>query len=82
MQEQLDNSSEANRRIYESWSIGIFAVPALLVLVLVGLAMSHSGASDWVSDAAQAEFVGFNFPDSAPTQLAQPGKAVQSVKAY
>jgi hypothetical protein len=35
----------------------------------------------WISEAAQAEFVGGNVPDLAPTQLAQPAVRVRTVRA-
>lgn len=82
MPTSLTKSSETDNRVYRSWSIGIYALPALLALALIGFLMNQPGASNWVSDAAQAEFVGATFvPDAAPTQLAQPGNRIQTVKA-
>jgi hypothetical protein len=40
-------------------------------------------ASVWISEAAQAEFVGgVDVPDLAPTQLAQPNMRVRTVRAH
>jgi hypothetical protein len=49
--------------------LGVFVVPTLVVTVLAVLAIYHPAASVWISDAAQAEFVGTTSPsafDSAP----------------
>ena len=47
-------------------------------------AQPSGGASKWISDAAQAEFVGTDIvPDLAPpTRIAQPTNEIRTVKAY
>ncbi len=62
------------------WNAGLFALPALVVIALVGLAMKNPAASNWISDAVQAEFVGI---DSAPAtvQFAQPARQMRTVNA-
>jgi hypothetical protein len=54
------------------------------VVALIGFAVSHPSASKWISDAAQAEFVGTDLvPDVAPpTRVAQPTNEIRTVKAY
>jgi hypothetical protein len=82
MHGSFDKSGKADNNIQPSWSIGFFALPALVVIALVGLAMIHPGASNWISDAVQAEFVGINTAlEAAPVQLAQPDTAIRTVKA-
>jgi hypothetical protein len=52
------------------------------------MAVSHPSASKWISDAAQAEFVGTEFVgtdivpnQTPPTQLARPNNQIRTVKA-
>jgi hypothetical protein len=80
MHGSLDNPSETDSSIYRS--TGFFALPILIIIVLVGLAMTRSTASNWISQAAQSELVGTDpVPDVTPTQLAQPAMKFQTVKA-
>ena len=69
---------------YRNWDIKLFALPILLAVALIGFVVSHPSASNWISDAAQAEFVGTDLvPDLAPpTRLAQPTNEIRTVKAY
>ena len=79
----FDKSGESGNRTGRGWDIGFFAVPVLLVIVLIGLAVTRPSVSIWISNAAQAEFVGADpVRDVAPTQLAQPGPVTRTVKAY
>lgn len=73
-----------SRSVYRSWDIKLFALPVLLAVALIGFVASHPGVSKWISDAAQAEFVGADFvPDLAPpTRLAGPKNESRTVKAY
>jgi hypothetical protein len=69
---------------YRNSDIKLFALPVLFVVALIGFVVSHPGASRWISEAAQAEFVGSDLvPDLAPpTRVAQPSNEVRTVKAY
>jgi hypothetical protein len=78
----FDKSGKPDSEIRQYWSVGLFALPALVVIVLVGLAVVQPTASNWISDAVQAEFVGTNrTPDAAPIQFAQPAREMRTVKA-
>jgi hypothetical protein len=77
----FDRSGESHHRTDRGWSLGLFLVPALLVIALIALAVVQPAASVWISEAAQAEFVGVDVPDLAPTQLAQPDMRVRTVRA-
>jgi hypothetical protein len=78
----FDRPGESRNRSDRSWSVGLFAVPALFAIVLIGLAMTQPTASNWISEAAQAEFAGaFIVPETAPTQLAQPDEQIRTVRA-
>ncbi len=83
MHGSFDRSGESNNRISRSWSIGFFVLPALLVITVIGLAITHPVVSIWISEAVQAEFVDtYLASDAAPTGLAQPGSVIRTVKAY
>jgi hypothetical protein len=82
MHGSFDKSGENDNRTHRSWSVGFFVVPVFVVIALAGLMLTQPAASNWISEAAQAEFVGFNpAPEAAPTQLAQPAMAIRIVKA-
>jgi hypothetical protein len=81
MHGSFDKTGETIRTAYDRWGIGILVLPALVVVALIGLAMIHPNTSNWISDAVQAEFVGSNGPETAPTQLAKPANTVQTVRA-
>jgi hypothetical protein len=80
----LEKQPRDSKSVYRNWDIKLFALPVLLVVALIGFAVSHPGASKWISDAAQAKFVGIDHvPDLAPpTRLAQPINEVRTLKAY
>ena len=40
MQVLFDKSGETIKRIYQRWGIGVFALPVLLVIALIGVAMT------------------------------------------
>lgn len=68
--------------IYRSWGTGFLALLALLAVALIGLAILQPSASNWISEAVQAEFPNTNMaPEAAPTQLAQPAGEIRTVKA-
>jgi hypothetical protein len=74
----FDRSGESRNRFDRSWSVGLFAVPALFAIVLIGLAMTQPAASNWISEAAQAEFADAFI---VPVQTAQPGMQIRTVRA-
>jgi len=84
MHGSLDKPPRDDQSSNRGWDIKLVALPILLMIALIGLAVSHPSASKWISDAAQAEFVGTDFvPDLAPpTRLAQPRNEIRTVKAY
>jgi hypothetical protein len=79
MHGSFDRPGENTNRIQRSWSLGFFALPVVLVIVLVAVAMTQPTASNWISEAAQAEFVGSDVAPMTPTQLAQPMRGVQNL---
>jgi hypothetical protein len=82
MHGSLNRSDEKRSRTDRSWSIGFFALPVLIVITLVALAIIKPVASTWISEAVQAEFVGMTSPGAVPKELAQPAMQIRTVKAY
>jgi hypothetical protein len=84
MHGSLDRPPRDDQGSDRGWDIKLVALPILVVIALIGLAVSQPSASKWISDAAQAEFVGTDFvPNLAPpTRLAQPTNEIRTVKAY
>jgi len=82
MQGLLDKSGETINRIYKRWGIGVFALPVLLAIALVGLAMTPPAASNWITQATEAEFAVANYrPDATPAQPANATIPIRTVKA-
>jgi hypothetical protein len=59
----------------------LLAINGIIVLVLLVLALSFPSASEWISAAVQAEFVGGGEPGMAPTQIAQPNDAIGTISS-
>ena len=59
----------------------LLAINGIIVLVLLVLALSTPSASEWISDAAQAEFVNPDISTAAPTQIAQPTEQTRIVRS-
>lgn len=83
MHGSFDKSGEVLRNIHRDWGIGVFALPVLLVAVLIGLAIARPDVSNWISEAAQAEFASSGqLPEVTPTQVARPSMELRTVRAY
>jgi hypothetical protein len=80
MPRAFDKLDQQENRAQWKWTAGIAA--AFVVLALVALSISPT-ASNWVSDAVQAEFASSNItPQQAPVQTAQPAGPMRTVRAY
>ena len=83
-QGSFDNRQQDPESNYGSFSIKLIALPVLLVVALIGMLVSHPAAVKWISDVAQAEFVGTDaFDTNPPPRIAQPAPAAlpRTVKA-
>jgi len=78
MHGSFDRSQENRNRTDRDWNVALFALPVLVVVALVALAIIQPAAPSWISEAAQAEFVGMNSPEIVP---AQPAMQIRTVKA-
>ena len=76
MQGSFDNRQQDLESNYGSFSMKLIALPALVIVALIGMLVSHPAAVKWISDAAQAEFAGTDVVDVDPlTKIAQPAPA-------
>jgi hypothetical protein len=81
MPRAFDKLDQQETRTQWKWTAGIAAT--FVVLALVALMSGSPTASNWISDAVQAEFANSNMtPPQAPVQTAQPGNPVRTVRAY
>ena len=78
MHGSFDRFQENRNRTDRDWNVALFALPVLVVIALVALAIIQPAAPSWISEAAQAEFVGMNSPDIVPMQ---PAMQIRTVKA-
>jgi hypothetical protein len=82
MHGSFDKSGKAVKDACRSISFLAFALPVLIVMALIGLVTTRPEGSNWISQAAQAEFVGTDLvQDVAPIQLAKPAMQIRTVKA-
>ena len=63
------------------WIPLALAVLAVVLLTIVALVTKYPAVSEWVSAAAQAEFVNSDIAPAPPTQLAQPSDQMQIVRS-
>jgi len=83
MHGSFDRPGQSGNRTQRSWSVGLFTFPILVVIALIGLALAQPAASNWISEAVQAEFGGGNLsPEIAPVELARPAMQIRTVRAY
>src|SRR5262249_25958327 len=72
MQRDQDKWKPAGRSGISDQITSIVVINGVIVLALIVLALSSPSASEWISAAVQAEFVGSDAPATSPTQIAQP----------
>ena len=77
----LDNWNAARRRGVSKQFTIVLAVNGVIVLVLLALALFVPSASEWISAAAEAEFMGPDLPTTAPTQVARPLEQMRVVRS-
>ena len=59
----------------------IFAILGGVLLVIVVLVTNYPAVSEWISVAAQTEFVVPDMTPSGPTQIAQPAEQMHIVRS-
>ena len=81
MHGSFDRSGETDNRIYRRWGIGVFALPVLLVIALVGLAIAQPSAQLDIGSGAGRVCSAYLAPETAPAQIAQPAREIRTVRA-
>ena len=80
MRRTFDKLDQQENRAQRKWTAGVVA--ACGVVLFVALMSNSPNASSWVSDAAQAELASSNVtPEQTPMLIAQPAKAIRTVRA-
>ena len=80
MQRTFDRPNQQTNRTH--WKLTAGFAAACGVILFVALMSNFPTASSWVSDAAQAEVASSNVtPEQAPVRIAQPAKAIRTVRA-
>jgi Na+-transporting methylmalonyl-CoA/oxaloacetate decarboxylase gamma subunit len=79
MQRYQDKSGDAHER--ENSIRLIFAGLGAILLVIVALVANYPAVSEWISAAAQAEFVNPDIAPAGPTQIAQPAEQMRTVRS-
>ena len=71
-----------DKNVYPGWGIGFLAIAASVAVTLVAMAIVHPAGSNWIAEAAQAEFTSdLTVPEAAPLQLARPASEIRSARA-
>jgi hypothetical protein len=76
--QQYQDKNDA--RETNNWTRIILAAHGVILLVIVALVANYPVVSEWVSAAAQAEFVNPDIDSAGPTQLAQPTEQLRIVR--
>jgi hypothetical protein len=72
--------SDSNLR--QNVGFGFLLLPVVIAIALITLIVAQPTASNWISEAVQAEFIGDTIPPGqSPTQLAQPAEEPHSATA-
>ena len=65
----------------DNWIRIILAAHGVILLVIVALVVNYPAVSEWISAAAQAEFVTPDITSVGPTQVAQPAEQMRIVRS-
>jgi hypothetical protein len=76
--QQYQDKNDA--RETDNWIRIILAAHGVILLVIVALVVNYPAVSEWVSAAAQAEFVNPDLTSVGPMQLAQPAEQMWIVR--
>jgi hypothetical protein len=80
MQRIFDRLDRQQFRTQWKWTAGIAAT--FIMLAFATLMSNSPTASNWISDAVQAEFASSMTPQQAPVQTTQPGNPMRTVRAF
>src|ERR1700731_4772834 len=72
-------SGEIANHIYRRWGIGVFALPVLLAITLVGMAITPRVAPNGMAQAAESDFTGpISRPEPPPAQPERPAIEIRT----
>jgi len=78
----FDRSGKTGKTGYRDAGIRLVAIPALLAIALVVLAIKQPDVSRWMAEAAQAEFASTApAQEVAPNRVVPPAGEIRTVKA-
>jgi uncharacterized protein YpmS len=80
MQRAFDKLDRQENRTQWKWTAGILAAFGVILLALVALTWTPA-ATEWISEATQAEFASTMTPEQAPLRTAQPAREFRTVRA-
>jgi hypothetical protein len=80
MQKAFDRLDRQEHLTQWKWIAGIAAAFAVVMFAMVALTWNSSTMTNWVSDAAQAEFAGSMMPEQGPLQTAEPARKFHTLK--
>jgi hypothetical protein len=76
-----DRRNPTDRDGFSKQITSLVVINGVIVLALIVLALSSPSASEWISAAAQAEFVGSDAVATSPTQIAHPLRPTRIVRS-
>jgi uncharacterized membrane protein len=84
MHSRFDEKGRSKEGDQQNSGVGFLVLPVLVLIVLVTLAIVQPTASNWISEAMQAEFTGDieTLPVQSPTQIARPAMQIRTVDAH
>src|ERR1700692_202164 len=72
-----------DKNVYPGWGIGFLAIAASVAVTLAAMAIAQPAGSNWIAEAAQAEFTSdVTVPEAAPLQLARPARQIRHPEAH
>jgi hypothetical protein len=70
-----------DKNAHPGWGLGVLAIAASVAVTLLAMAVVQPAGSNWIAEAAQAEFVGsVPTPNMALTQFARPAFEIRAVR--
>ena len=80
MQKAFDRLDRQEHLTHWKWTAGIAAAFGVVMFAMVALTWNSPTMTNWVSDAAQAEFAGSMMPEQGPLQTAEPARKFHALK--
>jgi hypothetical protein len=82
MRKAFDRPNRQENLTRWKWTAGFTAACGVVIVALVALTWNSPAVMSWISEAAQAEFVGTMATEQAPVQTAQPAREFHTIKEF